>query len=103
MPLPPMLITELIYSFVIIIASLMVYFSTKELYDLSKHKGIKYFRLAFLYFAIAYFFRYFIKFFVYAFGIGRTPEFSPQFIGFLSLFVFLYASSMAIFYLLYSV
>ena len=29
--------TELIYSFVIILCSLMVYFGTKELYDLTSH------------------------------------------------------------------
>ena len=53
--------SEIIYSFVIIVCSLMIYFATKELYELSKHKGIKYFRLSFLFFAIAYFFRSFIK------------------------------------------
>ena len=51
--LPHALGTELIYSFVIIICSLMVYFGTKELYELSSYKGIKYFRQAFLFFAIS--------------------------------------------------
>ena len=54
--------SELIYSFVIILCSLMVYFGTKELYELSSYKGIKYFREAFLFFAIAYAFRSVIKF-----------------------------------------
>ena len=52
---------ELIYSFVIILCSLLIYFETKELYELSSHKGIKYFRRSFLFFGIAYFVRYFIK------------------------------------------
>jgi len=38
---------EIIYSFVIIVCSLMIYFGTKELYKLTSHKGIKYFRLSF--------------------------------------------------------
>ncbi len=93
---------ELIYSFVIIACSLMVYFSTKEMYELSSHKGIKYFRMAFLFFAVAFFFRFFIRFLLMFFNIPRTFEFSHRFIGTSTLFLFLYASSMAIFYLLYS-
>jgi hypothetical protein len=101
--MPPQIGAELIYSFVIIICSLMVYYSTKEMYELSSYKGIKYFREAFLFFAIAYFFRYFIQFFLFLFNIRDILEFSPAYIGWISLFVFLYSSSMAIFYLLYSV
>jgi hypothetical protein len=94
---------ELIYSFVIVICSLMVYYATKEMYDLSSYKGIKYFRNAFLFFAIAYFFRYIIMFLLVLFDLKEIFEVSPRFIGFASLFIFLYASSMAVFYLLYSV
>ncbi len=93
---------EILYSFVIILCSLMVYYGTKELYELSNYKGIKYFRLSFLFFAIAYFFRSFIKFLVYFFGVKAVREI-PQFIAPLTLFVFIYASSMAVFYLFYSV
>ncbi len=94
--------TELIYAFIIIAISLIIYFSTKELYELSKHKGIKYFRLAFLYFAIAYFFRTFILFIIRYFNIGRILDFSPRLFGPLTMFIFMYASTMAILYLLYS-
>jgi hypothetical protein len=97
---------EFIYSFVIIICSLMVFFATKQLYELSSHKGIKYFRLAFLFFAIAYFFRYFIKFFLVFFNIATIHDLSPMLFdpaGPLALFLFMYASSIAVFYLLYSV
>lgn len=93
---------EVIYSFVIIVCSLMVYFGTKEIYELSSHKGIKYFRFAFLFFAIAYFFRSFIKFLVYFFGVNVVRDI-PQITGSLILFIFIYASSMAVFYLFYSV
>lgn len=92
---------EIIYSFVIIVCSLMVYYGTREIYELTNHKGIKYFRLSFLFFAIAYFFRSFIKLLVYFFGVSAIREI-PQFISPLTLFIFIYASSMAVFYLFYS-
>lgn len=97
-----MLGMELIYSFVIIACSLMIYFSTKEMYELSSHKGIKYFRQAFLFFGIAFFFRFFTRFLFIFFNIPRVFELSPRFIGTFTLFIFMYASLMAIFYLLYS-
>src|SRR4030042_1399496 len=94
--------TEIIYSFVIIICSLMVYFGTRELYELSSYKGIKYFRQAFLFFAVAYFFRSFIKFVMDYFKISRILDFSPMIFGQFSLLLFMYFSSMAVFYLIYS-
>ncbi|MCR4327071.1 MAG: hypothetical protein NUV46_00640 [Nanoarchaeota archaeon] len=94
---------ELIYSFVIIFCSLLIYFSTKSIYKISKYPGIKYFREAFLFFAIAYFFKSFISFLFFIFEVRGLTEFSSIFIGVLSLFFFMYASTMAIFYLLYSV
>jgi hypothetical protein len=100
---PPEIGAQLIYSFVIIVCSLMVYYATKEMYELSSYKGIKYFRSAFLFFAIAYFFRYFIQFFLVLFNARDILDLSPMYIGWISLFVFLYSSAMAIFYLLYSV
>lgn len=100
---PPNIGTEIIYSFVIIISSLMIYFGTKELYEISSYKGIKYFRQAFLFFASAYFFRSFIKFILFSFNIREIFEFSPRFLGPLSMFAFIYLSTMAIFYLLYSI
>lgn len=102
--LAPLLVTglgaELIYSFVIILCGLMIYFGTKELYELSSYKGIQYFRKSFLFFGIAFFFRYFIKI---IFTI-----INPQEMLFMRLFpplttiLFIYFSSIAIFYLLYS-
>ena len=81
----------------------MIYFGTREVYELSSYKGIKYFRQAFLFFAIAYFFRSFIKFVLSYFNIREILDFAPMLIGELSLFLFIYFSSMAMFYLLYSV
>ncbi len=94
--------TELLYSFVIIVCSLMIYFGVKELYELSSHKGIKYFRQAFLFFAIAYFFRSFIRFLLIFLDIDDMLEFQSKLFGGVTLFLFMYFSLMAIFYLLYS-
>lgn len=98
--------TEVIYSFIIILCSLMIYFGTKELYELSSYKGLKYFRNAFLFFAIAYFFRSIIKFLLSFFDVKGIIDFPQRVFGIMTgpiaLFIFMYFSSMAIFYLLYS-
>ena len=94
--------SEIIYSFVIIVCSLMIYFATKELYELSKHNGIKYFRLSFLFFALAYFFRSFIKIILFYFDNLELRLILPTF-GNITLLLFVYFSIMAIFYLSYSV
>jgi hypothetical protein len=96
---------ELLYSFVIITCSLMIYFGTKELYELTQHKGIKYFRLTFLFFAWAYFVRSFIKFVLIYSNISRIIDFSPLGLfasGLVIQVVFVYLSSMSLCYLLYS-
>jgi hypothetical protein len=93
---------EILYSFVIIVCSLLIYIGTKELYELTSYKGIKYFRLSFLFFALAYFFRSFIKIILFYFETINLRSFLPLF-GDITLFMFMYFSSIAIFYLLYSV
>ena len=49
----PDLWVELTFATIIVVASLIIYLRTKELYELSEHKGIKYFRNTFLFFALA--------------------------------------------------
>lgn len=49
---------ELIYTLLIIFFCILIYFKTKEIYDLSKHKGIFYFRTTFLFLATSYFIRF---------------------------------------------
>ena len=98
---------EMFFSFVIIACSLMIYFGTKELYELSRHKGIKYFRMSFLFFAIAYGIRSIIKYITLNLNIPRILDLNPRLfyfeIGEFTLFVFMYFSAMAVFYLLHSV
>ena len=81
----------------------MIYFGTKEIYDLSSYKGIKYFRQAFLFFAIAYFFRFLIEFVVISFNTNEIFEIYPIVLGYFALFIFMYLSSISIFYLIYSI
>ncbi len=98
--------TELIYSFVIILVSLMIYFGTKELYELTSHTGIKYFRLSFLFFAISIFFRSLLKFIVFLVNPMTLREIlftAGSIISPALVFLFIYFSTMAIFFLLYSV
>jgi hypothetical protein len=99
--------TEILYSFIIIVCSLMIYYGTKEIYELSSYKGIKYFRMAFLFFALAYFFRSSIKLILFYFNVRGIFSISPKLlnplISHLTLILFMYFSAMAIFYLLFSV
>ncbi len=99
--------TEILYSFIIIVCSLMIYYGTKEIYELSSYKGVKFFRQAFLFFALAYFFRSFIKLIIFYFNVHGIFSISPKLLNPLvsqiTLILFMYFSTMAIFYLLYSV
>jgi hypothetical protein len=103
----PNLGIEIIYSFIIIVCSLMIYFGTKELYELSSHKGIKYFRQTFLFFALAYFLRSFIKFISVYFNTAEIFNICPCMLnvslGYISLFLFIYLASVAIFSLIFSI
>lgn len=64
MPWNPVHFTsEFVYSSLIVFLCLFVFFKTKEIYALSKHKGIKYFRLTFLFFALAYLTRFILNLF----------------------------------------
>lgn len=94
---------DFLYSFIIILISIIIYSSTKEMYELSSYKALKYFRLAFLFFALAFFFRIFIDVLLVVFEFAQAFSLSPTLVGIVSLFLFMYSSTMATFYLLYSV
>ncbi len=95
--------SEILYSFVIIIFSLMIYLGTKEIYNLSSDKGIGYFRDAFLFFSVAYFLRAIIKLALINFNL-RPKNFEYFFlIQEISILLFMFFSSIAIFSLLQGV
>ena len=82
------------------LSCLIIYLKTSEIYKLTSHKGIKYFRITFLFFAAAYFLRFFSKIlFLGLILLGTIPpprEFTP-----LTSLLLLYTGFMATFYLLY--
>lgn len=83
---------ELAYAALVVLICVVIYVMTRELYSLSGHKGIRFFRNAFLFFALAYVFRFVPLLFRLA--ELRMPGHR---IGFLvGTYLFGYASSMAI-------
>ena len=89
--------SDLISSLIIVVASFFIYFWTKELYQLSGHKGIKYFRYAFLFFGLSFlmqFARPILEWFT---------ELSRSEIRTTVTFLIVYTGSMAVLCLLYSV
>jgi len=93
--------TELVYTTIILVLCFVIYFKTKDMYELTKYKGIHYFRNAFLFFGFAYL----IRFFLHLMMISRMTfdffipmrEINPILIAGTG-----YLSTMAIFYLVYS-
>jgi len=81
----------------------MIYFLTKEVYKLSAHKGIKYFREAFLFFALAFFFRFIVNTLFMTRRVHHFFDLAPRIFGMLAGLLFMYASLIAIFYLLYAI
>lgn len=99
MPPPmPNLWIESIYSFIVIVSCMLIYFRTKELYELTSHRGIKYFRNTFLFFGITYAVR-FIGFLAHPDGMYRA---NPIYFD-AAFFLVAYSSSMALIYLISSI
>ena len=93
-------IVEFVYLAIIIFLCLLVYFKTREIYDLTLHRGIRYFRNAFLLFGIAYVFRFIgVLSHIYKISFGLAP--GTHFV--LGFVISTYASSIAILYLAHSV
>jgi hypothetical protein len=100
---PPIeiLTIELIYFLLVVGMSLYIYLKTKEIYDLTKHRGIQHFRNIFLFFGLAHIFRILVILNIFsreAIGIGL-----PMILGPLSLLFVTYFSTMAIFSVFMSV
>jgi hypothetical protein len=92
---------ELIYTLVICLLCFLIYFKTKELYELTKHKGIQYFRYAFLFFGLAYASRLLVSLLMV--GTIALDLFIPpgHMIG-ISMMLLSLLSTLAIFFLFYS-
>lgn len=98
---PIRFVIELGYTLVVVFLCFLIYFKTKEMYDLTKHKGIYYFRNTFLFFGLAYIFRF-------IFDLIRISSqwldlYIPRDVmGPLSILFSAYLSTMALLYLIYS-
>ena len=93
---------EFFYSLIVVVLCFLVYHKTKEIYELTKHQGIKYFRSAFLFLSLAYVSRFLLHLVIltgisFRFIIPRRIMFLPV----LTVPV-TYLSTMAIFFLIYS-
>jgi len=98
---PVRLGVEFAYSAIVVFLCIFVYFRTKEMFSLTKHKGIQYFRTAFLFFGLAYASRFI--FYIIQFGISSFDIFVPRRILFpLSFSLVAYFSTIALAYLVYS-
>ena len=96
----PNFLIELVYSLIVMLSCLIIYFKTGGIYKLTSHKGIKYFRMTFLFFGISYFLRFFTKMLVLGLVFTGTRFPTRQIIPLTSLLL-LYTGFMATFYLLY--
>jgi len=85
---------ESLYFLVIAVICLIIYFKTKELYDLTKHQGIYHFRNIFLYFSLAYFFR--LSFIIAGLSRELFLYVPPKYFMMLGMVLTTYASVMAI-------
>ncbi len=88
---------EVWYAIIIVIICILIIQKTKELYLLTNHKGIKYFRNTFIFFAIAYTLQTIFPFTRMMFGVDLFI--SRPLVGFL----LLYVGTMAVLSLTYSV
>ncbi len=93
--------TELVFTIIAVVFCFLIYFKTKESYELTKHQGIRHFRNAFLFFGLSYVLRFFLSLMFLsklAFDIFlQRRVLIPFFILPLS-----YFSTIGIFYLLFS-
>jgi hypothetical protein len=93
---------ELVYTILIVLFCLLVFLKTREIYNLTKHKGILFFRYAFVFFGLAYAFRLLLFIFMFS---SETLNYNLRFIRSLmpvSNLVVAFLSTMAILYLAYS-
>ena len=92
---------EFAYSLLVAALFLFIFFKTKNLFKLTKHEGIRYFRLAFLFFALAFFSR-FLFYAVRLIVLNSSLHIPGRTLSFMSLILVTYFSTLAIGYLIYS-
>jgi hypothetical protein len=97
---PFIFFNDLIFTLIAVIFCFLIYFKTKDIYELTKYEGIKYFRGAFLFFGLSYLMRFTLG--LMLFSRVAFDFFLPR--G-LSVLLFLlplgYFSTIGIFYLIF--
>ncbi len=107
-PMPPQIfnpinpVFESVYTFIIIVLCFLVYFKTREIYELTKHKGIHYFRNAFLFFGLAYASRFFVHLILMGTIVLDFMIPGKMVQSIISYLILSYFSTLAILYLAYS-
>jgi len=99
---PTRLAVELVYTLIVVFLCFTIYYKTREIFGLTKHEGIKYFRITFLFFGLAYISRFIsvlLKLMVVTFDI----YFPIHIFGIFPLLFIGYFSTMAILSLTYSI
>lgn len=99
---PTRLVVELSYTLIVVFLCFTIYYKTKEIYDLTNHEGINYFRLTFLFFGFAYISR-FIFVLIKLMGVTFDLDFPRYMFGNFPLVLIGYFSTMAILSLTYSI
>lgn len=95
------ILTELVYFLFIITLSIYIFIKTNKVYNLTKHKGIRFFKNIFIYFSLAYLFRLvqiFIMFSREIFDIFFRPRAYMQ----INMLLITYFSTLAMFYVIFS-
>lgn len=87
--------TELIYTLIIVALCILIYYKTREMYSLTKHKGIGFFRLAFLFLGFSFIMRLVpismrIVDFETAHSLMHIMPITLAFTGYISTIAFLY-------------
>jgi hypothetical protein len=100
---PPLeeMIIELVYFLLVLAISCYIYIKTKEIYELTKHKGIYHFRNIFFYFGMAYLFR--LSTILMMFSGDLFNYFPPRILSPIIFTLVSYFSTLAIFSVLFSI
>ncbi|MBN2457627.1 hypothetical protein JXB31_00675, partial [Candidatus Woesearchaeota archaeon] len=93
---------EMLYTLLIFIFCFLIYYRTREIYNLTKHKGIQYFRYAFMFFGLAYASRLFLFLIIFWTDNMLGPHMGCMALMPTSNLVVAFFSTMAILYLAYS-
>jgi len=99
---PQIFTIEAVFVVIAIFFCWFIYFKTKEIFDLTKHKGINHFRNTFLFFGLAYVFR-FLLIFMHLSNTAIGMHVSRKFIMPFFLVITGYLSTMAIISLFLSI